>query len=162
MANYSDIPPYARVWIYQSDRPITERESRTLRKEFKDLFAAWNKKAKDLPAFVKIYYELFIVFMLDEDLAESREIKIDQSVDLLRKLETDLGLSLFDRLKIAFRDSQNDIQIVDHNIFNELLKLGEVGQDTIVFNNLVANKEDFESGWEIPFRQSLFLEMFGE
>ena len=162
MANYSDIPPYARVWIYQSTRSLSERETRQIRKEFKELFTNWNKKVKDLPAFVKIYYDLFVVLMLDEDMAENKKIKVEESLDLLHKFEKEMGLNLFDRLSIAYRDKQNDIQIADHQTFKEMLESGAVNQNTIVFNNLVASKEKFETEWETPFEKSLLVEMIGE
>ena len=45
-------------------------------------------------------------------------------------------------------------KIVSKDVFASLIDAGIVDDDTIVFNNLVSTKSEFEEKWKIPLAQS--------
>ena len=67
---------------------------------------------------------------------------IDSSVNFIKEIEAEFSIDLFNRTKIAFKQ---DGEIVTLSI-SEFKKV--VQADTVVFNNLVATKADFEEKWE--------------
>ena len=40
------------------------------------------------------------------------------------------------------------------SLFKEFVKENKVNTDTVVFNNMITTKGDFESKWEVPANQS--------
>ena len=44
---------------------------------------------------------------------------------------------------------------------NEMLESGKISDDTILFNNSVSNKKDFETKWEVALKNSPFVRFIG-
>jgi hypothetical protein len=57
------------------------------------------------------------------------------------------------KMNVTFKD-ENRIYSVKLINFQQLVKQGRVTPETIVFNNMVSSKSDFESNWEIPAKDS--------
>ena len=58
-----------------------------------------------------------------------------------------------DKLNITFKVNDN-INVVKLSDFQKFAKEGKITSATIVFNNMVSTKEDFENNWEIPAKES--------
>jgi hypothetical protein len=57
------------------------------------------------------------------------------------------------KMNITFKD--NDIiNLAKLSDFQRFVNERKVTSETIVFNNLVNTKEDFENNWEVPARES--------
>ena len=91
--------------------------------------------------------------MVDEELALASGCSIDSSFEFIQDLEKRLGVSLLDRLIVAHRDAKG-IALTRIDEFEIMIRDGEVGIETIVFNNLVDNKADFDSKWEVLLKDS--------
>jgi hypothetical protein len=57
------------------------------------------------------------------------------------------------KMNITFKDNEN-INLVTLSDFQKFAKEQKVTSETIVFNNMVSTKEDFENNWEIPANDS--------
>jgi hypothetical protein len=58
-----------------------------------------------------------------------------------------------DKMNVSFKenDAINLVKLAD---FKRFAKEQKVTSETIVFNNMVATKVDFENNWEIPAGES--------
>lgn len=148
-----------RIWIYQADRLLTADEETTLLKRLGEFTAEWNAHGHQLSASAEIRYHLFIILAIDQTVTMPSGCSIDKSVRLLKELEQELNISLFDRMQIAYRE-RDHINIVPRSTFEKLIEKGEVTKDTIVFNNLVADREAFDRSWETPFQNSWHAQVF--
>jgi hypothetical protein len=74
-------------------------------------------------------------------------------VRFVQLLEKELHLDLMDKMNITFKEGE-DINLVKLPDFQRFAKERKITQETIVFNNMVNTKEDFENNWEIPAKQS--------
>lgn len=83
---------------------------------------------------------------------------IDKSVAFVQDLERAYGITLMDRMLLAFKQG-DAITVEKMSDFEAKVDAGEITEDTIVFNNLVANKKDFVSNWEVPLRESWHARM---
>ena len=45
------------------------------------------------------------------------------------------------------------------NEFRTLVEKGTLNENTIVFNNLVSTKEEFEKNWEVPVEKSWHMQL---
>ncbi|GAA4780971.1 hypothetical protein GCM10023231_05310 [Olivibacter ginsenosidimutans] len=148
-----------RIWIYQASRPLNEREEEMVWNKLAQFTAQWKAHGVPLAATVEIRYHLFIILSVDQSHAMPSGCSIDTSVRLLKELEQELRISLFDRMQIAYR-AEDDIRVVSRTQFEQLIADGKITADTIVFNNLASNKDELAKQWEVPFKQSWHAKVF--
>jgi len=153
MGTYRDLPDHSRIWIYQSNRAFNREECAEIKDLAQHFLAGWNAHGSELHAAIELFYDLFLVVMLDEDVAKASGCSIDASFQFIKGLEKRLKVSLLDRLIVAHRDAKG-IALSRVDEFESLIRHGEVGRETIVFNNLVDKKADFDSKWEVLLKDS--------
>lgn len=153
MGTYRDLPNHSRVWIYQSNRVFSREECAEIKDLAQHFLVGWNAHGSKLNAAIELFYDLFLVVMLDEKVAQASGCSIDASFQFIKGLEKRLKVSLLDRLIVAHRDEKG-IALSRVDEFENLIRHGEVGTETIVFNNLIDNKADFDSKWEVLLKDS--------
>ncbi len=155
--NFSD---NSRIWIYQSNRELAAAEVAKLQNILDDFTIGWTAHNNQLKAKAEVRYSRFIVLVVDESQAGASGCSIDKSVNLMKALEQEFNINLFDRFNIAYRDGDT-IKSVGRFEFEDLIKQGAVNADTIVYNNLVATLADLDTKWEVPFKDSWHKQVFG-
>lgn len=153
------INPEARVWIYQSNTPLTEIQLVEIDTILKNFTTSWTAHNQELEATFEIKYARFIVLMVDESKAGASGCSIDKSVHLIKELEQKFQINLLDRFNIAYKDG-GDVKSVDRNGFEALIKSGVVTADTIVFNNMVGNYHEYQNNWETTIAKSWHNNVF--
>ena len=154
MTPYNLLPPDTRVWIYQCSRKLTDAEINLLNQKAIEFISTWTAHDLQLKTYFELRYEIFFFLMVDEKQAAASGCSIDSSVRFIRELENVFGVSFTNRMLFAYRNNSKEILIVDKNNFERLANEGIISDETFVFNNLVTNKSELETGWEIPFSQS--------
>ncbi|UKJ08671.1 ABC transporter ATPase [Solitalea lacus] len=149
----------SRVWIYQSNRELTAGETLELEQKLNQFTIEWTAHDNLLKAHSEVKYNRFIILMVDEAQHNASGCSIDKSVRLMKEIEQLFKINLFDRFNIAFR-SEHKVESVSREEFEELLKNKTVGLETIVFNNLVSTKKEFETKWEIALKDSWHNQVF--
>lgn len=153
MSDYITYPDSAKVWIYQSDKHFDADEVAYLKVQLDDFISTWESHGKMLTATSEIFYNLFVVFFVDEDGDTMCGRAQDASVRLMKQLEEELEVSFLDRMIQSYSKNNKAIP-VNMNEFSTLLDTKEIDENTIVFNNMVTNKADFDSNWESPLKDS--------
>jgi hypothetical protein len=150
---YKNLPNNARVWIYQSDREFTSEEIEIVSVKAVDFINQWTRHGDDLKGSFTFKYNQFLVLAVDESFNTISGCSIDSSVRFIQALEKELQLELMNKMNITFKDNDH-INLVKLADFQRYAKEQKVTLETIVFNNMVATKEDFENKWEVPARES--------
>jgi len=158
MTSYESLPPETRVWIYQSNRPLTEEEVKLVKPNIQNFATKWISHSRDLRAFADILHNQFIVLMVDESQAGASGCSIDSSVHYLQSLQRELGIDLFDRMNFAWK-SNDTVKTANRDEFARLYQAGEVTDETLVFDNLVNTKASFEAKWIKPLKESWHTRM---
>jgi hypothetical protein len=153
--------PQSKVWIYQGDREFTETELTAIRAELNDFTSQWKAHGHQLQAKAEILYNYFIVFIVDEATAGTTGCSIDASVRIIKALEQEYSIDLFNRFNMAYKVGDK-VVVVNKEDFETLISIKKVNRDTIVFNNLVQTLADFETKWEVPFKDSWHNKVFAE
>ncbi|RMG88572.1 MAG: hypothetical protein D6714_00470 [Bacteroidetes bacterium] len=151
--NYQELSDTSRVWIYQSSRPFKDEELPRLRAELRDFVQNWASHNMDLKAFGDIFHNRFIVLMVDESQAGASGCSIDASVRFIKYLEQTFDTNLFDRMTFAWRDG-NTIKTAPKEQFARLYAEGKINDHTLVFDNLVKTKAEFDGEWIKPLALS--------
>lgn len=148
------LPLTSRVWIYQSNRILTDSEVELIKQKLSTFVSTWAAHGTQLNAGFEVRNNLFIVLMVDESGQNATGCSIDSSVAQIKSLEAELGVSLLDRLQLSYEDAQGKVKVVGMSEFQEKIKSGEITEETIVFNNMVQNIAELKSNWRIPLHQS--------
>jgi hypothetical protein len=146
--------PRARVWIYQSNRSFAEKEVSELLIHGKHFTRSWNAHGNALAAELVVLHNRFIVLILDESQNNASGCSIDKSVELMRQIEQQYNVVLFDRYAVAYRDENNVLQSCTIDEFGSRFNRGEVTNETLVYNNLVSTLDEMQSNWLLPLKES--------
>lgn len=150
----------SKVWIYQSSRELAAAEVDQITEALTGFTTGWTAHNNQLKAKAEMRYNRFIILVVDETQAGASGCSIDKSVNLMKGLEQEFNINLFDRFNIAYRDG-DVIKSVGRFEFEDLIKQGKVDTETIVFNNLVPHLKDLATQWEVPFKNSWHKQVFG-
>ncbi len=151
--HYQELSDNSRVWIYQSSRELTEEETKEILEHGNKFIAAWSAHGAELKAAFQIFYNRFLVLFADESQVKASGCSIDSSVHFIQKIQDAYQLDLFDHLNIAFKSS-NKIDTLRMNDFQQALSKGQLTENTIVFNNLIESKGEFDAAWETEVKNS--------
>lgn len=154
------LPGHARVWIYQSDRKLTDAEVQHIEKAAEVFLKDWNTHGTKLSAGLVVIYNRFIVLAADEAVVAASGCSIDSSVRFLKTIAQELNIDLFDRLNIAYRNSTGEVVTLKMAAFEAAIQSGEITKETVVFNNLINTWDDLKSKWEVPALSSWHARMF--
>lgn len=159
MQLFEQLPDHARVWIYQSDRVLTDAETLLIKQKLQDFIQSWKSHQKSLNAHATIVYQQFILLAVDEQYEAPSGCSIDSSVAFLKNLEQEFKINLFDRLQFAWKASDHQIRCSTRSEFAALYAQGKINDQTIVFNNLVQTKKELLQKWEVELAQSWHAKM---
>ncbi len=150
----------SRVWIYQADRQLSDEETQQIQQHLNAFSAQWTAHNNQLKAAGEVRYKRFLILIVDESQAGASGCSIDKSVHFMKQIEQAFGINLFDRFNLAYRQS-NEVLSLPRNAFEAKLASGEINSDTIVFNNLVPTFKELQTKWEVPFKDSWHMQLFG-
>ncbi|MFN8281655.1 MAG: hypothetical protein U0U67_00470 [Chitinophagales bacterium] len=153
---YHIMPPTAKVWVYQANRSFTQEEVWEISDILENFVDRWQSHSRDVKGFGSLYYRRFLILMADEDACDVSGCSIDSSVKLIKELEQAYDLNFFDRMKVCYKITNDLIGSFPFHKLNEMLETGKINDETIVFNNLVATKQELEISWAIPLKDSAF------
>lgn len=150
---YTTLPDSARVWVYQADRTLTIEEVEYISAKAIMFIDSWTRHGDDLKGSFTLKYNQFLVLAIDESFNNASGCSIDASVRFVKELEQELKIDLMNKMNISFKDGEN-INTVKLPDFQEFAKAKKITSSTIVFNNMVATKADFDKKWEVPATES--------
>ena len=150
----------SRVWIYQSNRELDEKEVVVLQSQLNGFVREWTAHSKQLSAASDIFYRRFIVLAVDESQAGASGCSIDKSVHFLQMIENQYDITLFDRMQFAYFDN-NAVKTIASNDLKRLYTClpdrqaeGMLSDDSVFFDNMVNTIEGLKSAWLKPLRES--------
>jgi hypothetical protein len=154
-----NISENSRVWIYQSNRILSQEEELAILQILNNFTAEWLAHGHALAAIGEVLHHQFIILSVDEEVAGATGCSIDKSVNLMKEIEHKFNLNLFDRFRIAYRQNK-EVLNCSREEFEELIKSGQINENTLVFNNLINNRNEMQTAWEIPLKDSWHAKVF--
>ena len=149
----------SRVWVYQSDRKLSDNEVDQLKVLLNDFTTSWTAHNNQLKAKGEVRYNRFIVLIVDESQAGASGCSIDKSVRFVKEIEAQFGINLLDRFNLAYKENSEVLSAPRHT-FEELIKQGRINTNTTVYNNMVQNLAELNTKWEVPFKDSWHIQLF--
>ena len=150
---FETLPDTSRVWIYQANRPFSEPEVQEISEKLQSFVNQWTAHGADLKASFDIKYNRFITLALDQKMNMATGCSIDASVQFIQQLEKEYQVDLLDKMNVSYKQGEF-IAYKTLTDFRKMAKDKAVSPKTIVFNNLVNNKAEYISEWEVPASES--------
>lgn len=148
--NFSRI---SRVWIYQSSRLFMLGEALEIENILKKFTANWLSHGVPVKGFATLLFGQFIVLMADEEATGVSGCSTDSSVRLMKDIENQFAVNLFDRTSLAFVVKEK-IQLLPLAQLQYAMDNQFINPDTLYFNNLVQTKKELEENWIVPVKIS--------
>jgi len=153
LVNFDELPENSRIWIYQSNRKLSDSEILSIEPKIITFLNSWTAHGKYLEAGYEIKYNRFIVFGLNQENISASGCSIDASVNFIQAIEKDFDLDLMDKMNVTYYNGKfiAHKSLID---FKKMAKAKSISKNTIVFNNLVNTKIDYLENWEVPAKDS--------
>lgn len=142
-----------RVIIYPASRSFTPKESKMITEKLYDFLATWAAHGKPLSSSFKIEKNQFIVVCVDEEKEAASGCSIDSLSGIMREIETEFQLGLFDRMKASFIEN-GEIITLKLQDFRKGLKEGTLSKDIEVFDFSKNSYVEFLSDFLLPLKRS--------
>lgn len=157
---FEELPDTAKIWIYQSERRLTDEEVVKISGLLHTYTESWQAHGSDLKASFRVMYNHFVILAVNEDANAATGCSIDDSVRAIKSIQQHIDTNLLDRLSITYKDKDRRVKIVSKKTFREILETGEISENTIVFNNMITKLGEYEKNWEVPMHQSWHANVF--
>lgn len=156
----SALPDHSRVWIFQSDRILTAQEEKFIQDELNQFIPHWAAHGQDLYGAFEVRSNLFIVIAVDEHKAPASGCSIDALTRVIKDLGARHKVDFFNRLCLTVEREPGHIDLISMEGFKREIIDGKINMDTIVFNNLVANKGELDDKWRTEAKNSWHTNLF--
>jgi hypothetical protein len=145
--------PGSRVWIYQSNRLFSMSEAFEIEDLLKNFTEQWKSHGTPVKGTGYLFFGQFIILMADERATGVSGCSTDSSVRLIKDIEQQFTVNMFDRTTLAFV-VKDKIQLLPLSQLQYAVDNGFIDGDTLYFNNLVQTKEELETKWIVSVKDS--------
>lgn len=149
----ADFSDNARVWIYQSNRPFSEKEESEINEQLHQFYAQWQSHGDPVKGWAKLLFKQFIVIMADETDVMVGGCSTDSSVRVVKSLERQYNVNFFDRMTLTFL-VKDKTEMLPFNQVQYAIDKGFLTKGTLFFNNVAGNKKELLTAWLIPLGES--------
>ena len=142
-----------RVIIYPASRTFTPKESKVITEKLFDFLATWAAHGKPLSSSFKIEKNQFIVVCVDEDKDAASGCSVDALGGVMKEIEQEFQLGLFDRMKATFVEN-GEVRTLKLQDFRNGLKNGDISKNIEVYDFSKNTYVAFLSDFLLPLRRS--------
>jgi len=151
---FASVPDDARLWVFAAAHPLDAPGRAVLLGEVDRFLAQWTAHGTPVVAGREWRDDRFLLIGVDERSTGLSGCSIDALVRSLRALEHRIGAPMVDAPPVWYR-SPSGIEAVTRDAFESLAAQGEVGPETIVFDNTLASVGELRAGrFELPAREA--------
>ncbi len=149
----SNFHPDSKVWVYQCNRIFNLTEALEIEELLKEFTLQWKSHGTPVKGEAHLFFGQFIILLADETATGVSGCSTDSSVRLIKDIEQRFSVNMFDRTTLAFL-VKDKIQLLPLSQLQYAVENGFLDTDTLYFNNLVQTKEELESKWIVPVKDS--------
>ena len=151
--NFNELPLQSRVWVFQSNRMMSNDEQSSIDDVIKQFLQKWFTHGLRMVASHVLLHNCFVIIAADEQKQAASGCSIDSFTALFKQFGTQHNLSFFDRFSFAHKLGDR-VVISNLDDFKQFICDGRITPNTIVFNNLIKQRQDIYTKWELPLKES--------
>lgn len=148
-----DFSDASKVWIYQCSRLFFLSEALQIEEILEQFVTGWKSHGAEVKGYANLFFGQFIVLMADESVAGVSGCSTDSSVHVIKEIEKQFKVTLFDRQTLAFiiRDK---VQLLPLSQLRYAIENKFIDANTLYFNNTVTTKKELLQTWLITIKDS--------
>lgn len=143
----------SRVWVYQASRLFSLSEAFEVEDIINNFTADWKSHGIPVKGTGYLFFGQFVILMADETATGVSGCSTDSSVRVIKEIEQRFNVSMFDRTSLAFI-IKDKVQLLPLSQLQYAFDNGFINGDTLYFNNLVQTKQELETRWIQPVKES--------
>ncbi len=143
----------SRVWVYQANRIFSLQEALAIEERLHDFTTQWKSHGVTVKGAAYLFFGQFIILIADETATGVSGCSTDSSVRMIKDMEQTFGVNMFDRTTLAFV-VKDKVQLLPLAQLQYAIGNGFISGDSLYFNNLVQTKEELETNWILPVKES--------
>jgi len=144
----------SKIYIFPANRKLYPKETPVIQERISDFL---NEMAA-IDLYFEMKYDRFLILIVSHETPLNME-QSDALVNLIQELEKEYKITLLDKVNVCFKQGEY-VQLKEMNAFKKLIKSKGVSKKTIVFNNLVTTKSEYDCCWETPAEESWISHYF--
>jgi len=148
-----DFSDASKVWIYQSNRPFSEKEEREINEQLLQFYSQWLSHQQPVKGWAKLLFKQFIIIMADETHVTIGGCSTDGMQRMIKSLERQYSVTLFDRMTLTFL-IKDKTEMLPFNQVQYAIEKGFINKDTLTFNNIATTKQELINNWLVPLSES--------
>ena len=156
--NHKVLPENSKVWIFPSSRKFYLDETKSIQEKMDCFLKEWEQDKQTIISESLIKYDRFIIVFASSKMTISTD-SINKLIHFIKNLEKEHQTTLLDKMNVCFKQGYY-VQYKELKEFKKLIKTRAVSKNTVVFDNLVTNKKEFETIWEVPACESWYGNLF--
>ncbi len=156
-----DFSENSKVWIYQSSRLFLIREALEMEDLLQEFVNSWKSHGHTVKGYANLFYGRFIVIMADEYATGVSGCSTDSSVRVIKQIEKDYDVDMFDRQSLAFI-VKDKIEVLPLAQLNYAVENNFITENTLYFSNTVQTRSELENRWIIPAGESWLGKYFAK
>jgi hypothetical protein len=148
VVSFDSLPDSARVWIFGSDKRLSEDAAASLMREVSDHLADWKAHGEPLTVGSQLLDERFLVVAVDQSTTGASGCSIDGLFRVLQGVQSKLGVNLVGGGRLFYRDGQGEVRCAAIAELDELRSSGAITPDTVVFDTTITDLGTFRHKFE--------------
>jgi hypothetical protein len=151
---FETLPDSARVWVFGSDRPLTEDGTVALLNSVESHLTEWKAHGEPLTVGYEWRFGRLLVVAVDQRTAGASGCSIDGLFRVLQGLESEIDAKLVGGGRVFYRDGKGEVQSAERSELKALLVSGAISGDSVVFDTSLTDLGSLRSEFEQPARKS--------
>jgi len=154
IVDYKEITDFSKLLLYPSSRKFYKNEV----PEIVEKVNGFLKSFKESKFHFKLEYDRFLIIFIAEDTPLDME-QNEKIIEFMQALEKEYDVSLIDKIKVFFKQGAY-VQVKEVPDFKKMIKKRSITKKTIVFNNFIYTRSEFDCCWEVPAEESWISHFF--
>jgi len=144
----------SKIYIFPSNRKLYPKEIPLIKVKMETFL----KEISKIDLAFEIQYDRFLILLVSHETPLNME-QNDALVNLIQQFEKEYKITLLDKVNVCFKQGEF-VQLKEMNAFKKLIKSKGVSKKTIIFNNLITTKSEYDCCWETPAEDSWISHYF--
>jgi hypothetical protein len=155
---FEELPNESRLWVYQANRMIADREQVFIENYLSQGVRDWSAHGVSLAGSFQIIKNRFVVIAVNESIHTPSGCSIDASTRWLKELGAELSIDFLDRSIIFLKEKE--LTAIATLSAKKHIENGDLQADSLVFDNLVNTVGDFKEAFIKPAAQTWMKRFF--
>lgn len=158
---FDSLPDSSRVWVFGSDRALSEEATTTLMKAVEEYLAEWKAHGEPLTVGYEWRDGRLLVVGVDQRDAGATGCSIDGLFRVLQGLESSVGATMVGGGRVFYRDGTGTVQSAPRHELPALAASGALSEDSVVFDTSLTDLGSMRDCFERPARKSWAAPLIG-